>query len=172
MKSDKIQIRNVSQRGVQIIDRHLFPPGYSSSSSFLCKHFSGRLCQKLIPWVLTYATVSTAEVIFGQLQGILKKIGSISTYLYTKLKMNALGIIKWNNSVRECHSNERPVDFQVNRNQQKTLFKQIHLIKTRKRNAAITKGYPNQQRWTVASFLDLWPAQVIKLGSGEARIWS
>lgn len=57
------------------------------------------------------------------------KIGRIVTYLYTKFKMNALGIIKWNNSIGECHSNERPVDFQVDRNQQKALFKQVHLVK-------------------------------------------
>lgn len=60
--------------------------------------------------------------------------------------MNTLGIIKRNNSIRECHSNKRPVDFQVNGNQQETLFKQIHLIKKRKRNAAIMTGYPNKQQ--------------------------
>lgn len=89
-----------------------------------------------------------------KINGEKKGGGSILTYLYTKLKMNALGIIKWNNSIRECHSNERPVDFQVNRNQQKTLFKQIHLIKKRKRNVAITTGFPNQQQ-TAASIY--WP---------------
>lgn len=44
--------------------------------------------------------------------------------------MNALGIIKRNDSVGDVHSNEGPVDFQVNRNQQESLSEQVHLART------------------------------------------
>lgn len=100
-----------------------------------------------------------------------KNIGSILTYLYTKLKMNALGIIKWNNSIRECDGNERPVDFQVNRNQQKTLFKQIHLIKKEKEMRPSPQTIQNNSRnsFHLLTF-DLF--EVIKTGSGEAKIWT
>lgn len=88
-----------------------------------------------------------------------EKTGKILTYLYTKLKMNALGIIKWNNSIRECHSNERPVDFQVNRNQQKTLFKQIHLIKKRNKMQPSPQAIHINNNKQQLPFTDLWPAQ-------------
>ena len=151
----KSKTGHVSQRGIQIVDSYLFPPG-DSSCPFLCQHFWHDMTETDHLWYWLLLFYPRAEIPSGQSQNKWgkKRGGSILTYLYTKLKMNALGIIKWNNSIRECHSNERPVDFQVNRNQQKTLFKQIHLIKKRKRNVAITTGFPNQQQ-TAASIY--WP---------------
>lgn len=88
------------------------------------------------------------------------KIGRIVTYLYTKFKMNALGIIKWNNSIGERHSNERPVDFQVDRNQQKALFKQIHLVKR--------KSHHHRAN-TIIHLLTFDLLTIIKWGSGKAE---
>ena len=128
---------------------------------FFCEHLTW-LDRNLSSTVRLLLFFSTAEIPLGQSQDKWekKKKGSILTYLYTKLKMNALGIIKWNNSIRECHSNERPVDFQVNRNQQKTLFKQIHLIETRKRNVAITMGFSIQHKQIAVSIY--WPLTCLR----------
>lgn len=86
--------------------------------------------------------------------------------------MNALGIIKWNNSIRECHGNERPVDFQVNRNQQKTLFKQIHLIKKKKKKMQPSPQTMQNNNGSGFHLLTFDLPMAIKAESGEARIWT
>lgn len=156
----------MSQSRIRITDSYLSPPGIPLVVLFLCQHFRGFSWQKLILYdnlvLLFWNTIWS--------QDKWKNIGSILTYLYTKLKMNALGIIKWNNSIRECHGNERPVDFQVNRNQQQTLFKQIHLIKKEKEMQPSPQAIQNSSSSFHLLTFDL--LEVTEAGSGEAKIWT